>query len=194
MGPSTVSNNLVTCSLPRRGSCDISSPVGLALASGLAATVTITHMLKSGDGIVCMDDVYGGERKAVQRNRMSHVQKGFFVRKRKDFVSSLCVCVFCSFYSQGTNRYFQRVASNLGLEVSFADCTKPEQLKTALKSNTKVSQRERIYEEMQSVLCMFTIFMSTFGRWLCHMYAQNSGVFSIPGEETRKLLIKLFQV
>lgn len=36
-------------------------PTGLALASGLAATVTITHMLKAGDGIVCMDDVYGGE-------------------------------------------------------------------------------------------------------------------------------------
>lgn len=34
---------------------------GLALASGLAATVTITHLLKAGDGIVCMDDVYGGE-------------------------------------------------------------------------------------------------------------------------------------
>lgn len=36
-------------------------PAALALASGLAATVTITHMLKAGDGIVCMDDVYGGE-------------------------------------------------------------------------------------------------------------------------------------
>uniref|UniRef100_A0A8C4FE49 Cystathionine gamma-lyase n=1 Tax=Dicentrarchus labrax TaxID=13489 RepID=A0A8C4FE49_DICLA len=69
----------------------------LALASGLAATVTITHMLKAGDGIVCMDDVYGG-----------------------------------------TNRYFQRIATELGLEVSFADCTKPEKLKAALKANTKL--------------------------------------------------------
>lgn len=34
---------------------------GMALASGLAATMTITHMLKAGDGIVCMNDVYGGE-------------------------------------------------------------------------------------------------------------------------------------
>lgn len=34
---------------------------GLGFASGLAATVTITHLLKAGDGIVCMDDVYGGE-------------------------------------------------------------------------------------------------------------------------------------
>ncbi|CAB1442885.1 unnamed protein product [Pleuronectes platessa] len=69
----------------------------LALASGLAATVTITHMLKSGDGIVCMDDVYGG-----------------------------------------TNRYFQRIATELGLKVAFADCTKPELLKAALKPNTKL--------------------------------------------------------
>lgn len=36
-------------------------PAGIAVASGLAATVTITHMLKVGDGILCMDDVYGGE-------------------------------------------------------------------------------------------------------------------------------------
>uniref|UniRef100_A0A673CDQ4 Cystathionine gamma-lyase n=1 Tax=Sphaeramia orbicularis TaxID=375764 RepID=A0A673CDQ4_9TELE len=69
----------------------------LALASGLAATVTITHMLKAGDGIVCMDDVYGG-----------------------------------------TNRYFQRIAAQVGLEVSFADCTKPECLKATLKPNTKL--------------------------------------------------------
>ncbi|KAM8805844.1 cystathionine gamma-lyase-like [Eudromia elegans] len=32
----------------------------LAYASGLAATVTITHLLKAGDTIICMDDVYGG--------------------------------------------------------------------------------------------------------------------------------------
>ncbi|XP_053177756.1 cystathionine gamma-lyase-like [Scomber japonicus] len=69
----------------------------LALASGLAATVTITHMLKTGDGIVCMDDVYGG-----------------------------------------TNRYFQRIAKEMGLEVSFADCTKPELLKATLKPNTRL--------------------------------------------------------
>nr|ACQ58689.1 Cystathionine gamma-lyase [Anoplopoma fimbria] len=69
----------------------------IAVASGLAATVTITHLLKNGDGIVCMDDVYGG-----------------------------------------TNRYFQRIAAEVGLEVSFADCTKPELLKAALKANTKL--------------------------------------------------------
>ncbi|XP_061634100.1 cystathionine gamma-lyase-like isoform X8 [Phyllopteryx taeniolatus] len=68
----------------------------LAVASGLAATVTITHMLKAGDGIICMDDVYGG-----------------------------------------TNRYFQRVAAEFGLQISLVDCTKLELLKAALKPNTK---------------------------------------------------------
>uniref|UniRef100_A0A7M4F247 Cystathionine gamma-lyase n=1 Tax=Crocodylus porosus TaxID=8502 RepID=A0A7M4F247_CROPO len=32
----------------------------LAYASGSAATVTIAHLLKAGDAIICMDDVYGG--------------------------------------------------------------------------------------------------------------------------------------
>ncbi|KAL2090103.1 hypothetical protein ACEWY4_014791 [Coilia grayii] len=69
----------------------------IALASGLAATLTITHLLKSGEGIVCMNDVYGG-----------------------------------------TNRYFRRIAGEMGLDISFADCTKPEVLKAALKANTKL--------------------------------------------------------
>ncbi|XP_066548107.1 cystathionine gamma-lyase isoform X2 [Amia ocellicauda] len=69
----------------------------LAFASGLAATMTITNMLKAGDGLVCMNDVYGG-----------------------------------------TNRYFKRVATQQGLEVSFADCTKLEVLKAAIKPNTKL--------------------------------------------------------
>ncbi|XP_015345992.1 cystathionine gamma-lyase [Marmota marmota marmota] len=33
---------------------------GLAFASGLAAAMTITHLLKAGDQIICTDDVYGG--------------------------------------------------------------------------------------------------------------------------------------
>ncbi|EMP32393.1 Cystathionine gamma-lyase [Chelonia mydas] len=32
----------------------------LAYASGLAATVNIAHLLKVGDTVICMDDVYGG--------------------------------------------------------------------------------------------------------------------------------------
>ncbi|KAF5923651.1 hypothetical protein HPG69_011047, partial [Diceros bicornis minor] len=39
----------------------------LAFASGLAATVTITHLLKAGDHIICMDDVYGETSCSFQR-------------------------------------------------------------------------------------------------------------------------------
>ncbi|XP_063351242.1 cystathionine gamma-lyase-like [Pelmatolapia mariae] len=83
----------------------------LALASGLAATVTVTHMLKAGDGIVSMDDVYGG-----------------------------------------TNRYFQRIAAEFGLDVSFADCTKPQLLKAALKPNTKLVWIETPTNPMMKVV------------------------------------------
>lgn len=37
-----------------------SSKFGFAFASGCAATTTIIHLLKSGDHVICMDDVYGG--------------------------------------------------------------------------------------------------------------------------------------
>lgn len=33
---------------------------GLCFASGLGANTSITHLLKSGDHILCCDDVYGG--------------------------------------------------------------------------------------------------------------------------------------
>ncbi|KTG03630.1 hypothetical protein cypCar_00005424 [Cyprinus carpio] len=69
----------------------------LALASGLAATLTITHLFKAGDGILCMNDVYGG-----------------------------------------TNRYFRKIAAEVGFDISFADLTKLEELKAALKPNTKM--------------------------------------------------------
>uniref|UniRef100_A0A673N2A3 Cystathionine gamma-lyase n=1 Tax=Sinocyclocheilus rhinocerous TaxID=307959 RepID=A0A673N2A3_9TELE len=69
----------------------------LALSSGMAATLTITHLLKAGDGILCMNEVYGG-----------------------------------------TNEYFSKIAAEFGLDVSFADLTKLELLKAALKPNTKM--------------------------------------------------------
>ena len=40
---------------------------GLAFASGMAATVTCTHMLSSGDHVVCIDDVYGGTQRYFRR-------------------------------------------------------------------------------------------------------------------------------
>jgi len=40
---------------------------GLAFASGLSATTTVTHHLRAGDHVICMDDVYGGTRRYFSR-------------------------------------------------------------------------------------------------------------------------------
>ncbi|NWI68396.1 CGL lyase, partial [Todus mexicanus] len=42
----------------------------LAYASGLAATLNITHLLKAGDTIICMDDVYGGTNRYFRQVAM----------------------------------------------------------------------------------------------------------------------------
>ncbi|XP_072129936.1 cystathionine gamma-lyase-like [Mobula birostris] len=83
----------------------------LAFASGLATTMTIAHLLKSGDGIICMNDVYGG-----------------------------------------TNRYFSKVASEMGLETSLVDCTSLKCLKEAIKPNTKLVWIETPTNPMMSVV------------------------------------------
>lgn len=40
---------------------------GLAAASGLSATMLLTHLLKSGEHILCVDDVYGGTNRYFSR-------------------------------------------------------------------------------------------------------------------------------
>lgn len=44
----------------------------LTFSSGLAATSTITHLLRAGDHVVCMDDVYGGTRRQFTRITARH--------------------------------------------------------------------------------------------------------------------------
>ncbi|CAH2311016.1 cystathionine gamma-lyase [Pelobates cultripes] len=69
----------------------------LAYASGLAATLNVAHLLKSGDQIICTSDVYGG-----------------------------------------TNRYFNKIASEMGLKIAFADCSDLKCLEAAITSDTKL--------------------------------------------------------
>ncbi|XP_053549332.1 cystathionine gamma-lyase [Bombina bombina] len=69
----------------------------LAYASGLAATLNIVHLLKTGDQVICTSDVYGG-----------------------------------------TNRYFRRVASEMGLKVNFVDCSDLKCLEAAITPDTKL--------------------------------------------------------
>lgn len=70
---------------------------GLCFASGLATTLNLTYLLKSGDNIICFDDVYGG-----------------------------------------TNRYFRVCAENMGVKTIFVDARNPENVRKAIKSNTKM--------------------------------------------------------
>merc|ERR1712045_902849 len=69
----------------------------ITFASGLAATNTIAQLLKSGDHLVAMDDLYGG-----------------------------------------TNRYFRKVASKMGIETSFVDATNAQKVAEAIKPNTRM--------------------------------------------------------
>lgn len=45
---------------------------GMAFASGSAATDTVIHLLKAGDRVVCMDDVYGGTQRQFRRVWANH--------------------------------------------------------------------------------------------------------------------------
>ncbi|CAM6032103.1 unnamed protein product, partial [Sphagnum compactum] len=50
---------------------------GLAFSSGLAATNTILQSLRSGDHIVCIDDVYGGTQRLFRRVLAPHANLSF---------------------------------------------------------------------------------------------------------------------
>ena len=81
-----------------RFTCSWFNVLGMCFSSGLGATTSIVHMLKAGDHIVSIDDVYGG-----------------------------------------TNRYFSKVATKFGLELTFCDMTAdPENLREAMTPATKV--------------------------------------------------------
>lgn len=69
----------------------------ITFSSGLGATATITQLLKSGDHVVAMDDLYGG-----------------------------------------TNRYFRKVASNMGIVTSFVDATDVKNVANAIKPETRM--------------------------------------------------------
>uniref|UniRef100_A0A8C3TR94 Cystathionine gamma-lyase n=1 Tax=Catharus ustulatus TaxID=91951 RepID=A0A8C3TR94_CATUS len=83
----------------------------LAYSSGLAALLNICHLVKAGDTVICMDDVYGG-----------------------------------------TNRYFQKVASENNLKVIFVDCTKPKCLEAAITPETKLVWLETPTNPMLKVI------------------------------------------
>jgi len=59
---------------------------------------TIVHLLKAGDHVISIDDVYGG-----------------------------------------VSRYFQQLMTNFGIELTFCKMLDPQNLRAAMRPNTKVS-------------------------------------------------------
>lgn len=71
--------------------------IGLAFASGSAATITICHLLEPGSHVLAVNDLYGG-----------------------------------------TKRYMSKVLSSFGVETTFTEMHKVEDLKPLFKSNTRM--------------------------------------------------------
>ncbi len=70
---------------------------GVCFASGMSAVDSVLKLLKSGDHIICSDDVYGG-----------------------------------------VSRHFNQVLINYGLEFTYVNSSNPEEVKEAVKDNTKL--------------------------------------------------------
>ncbi|XP_033095662.1 putative cystathionine gamma-lyase 2 [Anneissia japonica] len=68
-----------------------------AFSSGLSAMLSICHLIKAGDHVVSMNDLYGG-----------------------------------------SNRYFQKVLRNMGIEIDFVDCREVTNVEKAMKPNTRM--------------------------------------------------------
>jgi cystathionine gamma-lyase len=49
----------------------------------------------------------------------------------------------------GTNRYFRKIATKMGIEVSFVDATIPSNVEKALKPNTKMVRAQIIFRRVQ---------------------------------------------
>jgi cystathionine gamma-lyase len=60
-------NNPTRCAFERAIASAEAGAHALSFASGLAATVAVLHLLKSGDNVVCIDDVYGGTQRYFRR-------------------------------------------------------------------------------------------------------------------------------
>ena len=70
---------------------------GICFSSGMSAVDSVLKLLKSGDHVVCSDDVYGG-----------------------------------------VSRHFNQVLVHYGIEFSYVNSSNPEEVKEAIKDNTKL--------------------------------------------------------
>lgn len=100
---------------------------GLAFASGMAATSAVIHLIKTGDHVVCIDDVYGGTQRKwliCSWDLCSEPRTGRLTSLRSD-------AVFAG--------YFRRVvAPTAGVNFTFIDIADGAAVEAAITPETKM--------------------------------------------------------
>ena len=91
----------------------------------------IIQTLKSGDHIVTMDDLYGGE--LIYPNTIASQLASYYTI----YIAIPLISFFC--FILGTNNYFKEVIAEFGIVASFVDCTNLSALEEDIQSNTKVN-------------------------------------------------------
>ncbi|OXB82182.1 UNVERIFIED_CONTAM: hypothetical protein H355_009061 [Colinus virginianus] len=151
----------------------------LAYASGLAATVNVTHLLKAGDTIICMDDVYGGTNRYFRQIAMEmglnlvwietptnptlkviDIQGcANVIRKHKDIL----LAVDNSFMSA----YFQRPLS-LGADICMYSATKYMNGHSDVVMGLVSVNRDDLYEKLNFLQGSLGAIPSPFDCYLCN--------------------------
>ncbi|OXB66604.1 hypothetical protein ASZ78_013863 [Callipepla squamata] len=151
----------------------------LAYASGLAATVNVTHLLKAGDTIICMDDVYGGTNRYFRKIAMEmglnlvwietptnptlkviDIQGcANVIRKHKDIL----LAVDNSFMSA----YFQRPLS-LGADICMYSATKYMNGHSDVVMGLVSVNRDDLYEKLNFLQGSLGAIPSPFDCYLCN--------------------------
>ena len=128
---------------------------GHTFSSGLAATMAVVNILKSGDHIVCSDDIYGGKNDARLFN-VKEFDKTAFLKPSRVWMTwiigdsdTLSNQIKWSLHFiekanvqnfSGTQRFLRKVSiPNHGLQADFVDLTKLSEVEKAFKPNTKVN-------------------------------------------------------
>ena len=110
---------------------------GLAFASGMAATVTLLHLLEAGNHIICIDDVYGGTQRYFR------------------LVRPIVVCLPKTMHPIFPS--VQQVAKpTYGMDVTFMDMSNPELVARAIRVDPSggPASTKLIWLEVRTSVCV----------------------------------------
>ncbi|OWK53903.1 Cystathionine gamma-lyase, partial [Lonchura striata] len=103
----------------------ILSPPGLAYSSGMAAILNICYLLKPGDAIVCIDDVYSGGWKT----------ESLGITWQKELINKF---LMQAVFPGSTRELFDKLEKDYNIKVRYVDCTDLKLLEAAIASDTKI--------------------------------------------------------